>query len=949
MSRPVNALLLALLLASAPPAARSADAPYLRVRATAVGESSPLRFLPPAPPPEHLGPVVVQEVGNPVYLDFNPRQAPFHFGQSSPDEALVDGWRAPLAMPPVQGSWDGLGNAANVQLYNQAVLPPDVVGDVGLDHYVQGTNLNFGIWFKDGSVDPNSQGPFRLRQLFASLPEAPCRNSDDDGDPIVLYDHLADRWLLSQFEIDVTPKHQCIAISKTSDPYGAWWVYDFEMPNNAFNDYPHFAVWPDGYYMTDHEFPNIFDPADGAGVFAFDRARMLVGDPDASYVYRSLVAALPGRTGLLAADLDGPAPATARPALIAMPISVERGDAKDGIRLFEFKPDFEEPALSTFIEAVPGGLSVAGYDPVSPDGRDDIPQPGVTGTGWLDAITGRLMHRLQYRNFGSYERLTVAQTVDASGIPDPAVFRAGVRYYVLRRSGSSGSWLVEQQGTYAPGDGVDRWMPSAALDADGNLAIGYSASSTALFPSLHYAGRLDGDPAGLAQGEATLRAGTASQQADGSRWGDYFSLNVDPVDDCTFWFTGEYYSGNGLECGAAQAVCWRTRIGRFRYPGCRANLIGTLSGTVTNANSGLPVPGVLVAIGNGYYTATAADGSYSRSLRSGSYAMGASRAGYQPLSLPAVVVTSGATVVRDFSMDGAPDFEANGIVVDDATLGNNNARLDPDECVNLRLKVRNAGGGFGTQAIGDIRVSSGVTANDYIAPWPDLVPDATSENSQPFDLTTAPGYPAGKPVTVLLRLQSQELTEVLNYTIPVGLPNGPPVAYPSSGPQVPIPTTDDAEFPSVADLPIPVAGFDGAIRRVTAAVYLTHGNLAFLTVHLIAPDGTAITLADVSSNATALGTTCPAGSDDVIFDDAAPRAIETAPAPYTGTYRPNGPLATFVGRSGSQVNGGWKLRAENRSTVHAGVLRCATITLNGHTYTAGTCNRPGELFANGFE
>ena len=148
---------------------------------------------------------------------------------------------------------EGLGDAANVQLYNQAVLPPDVVGDVGLDHYVQGTNLNFGIWFKDGSVDPNSQGPFRSRQLFGSLPDSPCRTTDDDGDPIVLYDHLADRWFLSQFDL-TSPFHQCIAISKTGDAYGAWWVYDFEMPNNFVNDYPHFGVWPDAYYMTDNEF-----------------------------------------------------------------------------------------------------------------------------------------------------------------------------------------------------------------------------------------------------------------------------------------------------------------------------------------------------------------------------------------------------------------------------------------------------------------------------------------------------------------------------------------------------------------------------------------------------------------------------------------------------------------------------------------------------------------------
>lgn len=944
-----NASRLVLVLVALAPQAQAAPTAFVSGRATAVGESPELRLLPPAPPPERLGPVLAVEVGNPVYMDFNPREVPLLSRLSSPDEALIDGWRAPLVMPPVTIHWQGLGNASNVQLYNQAVAPPDTVGEVGLNHYLQGTNFNFGIWFKDGSVDPNVQGPFRLRQLFAALPESPCRASDDDGDPNVLYDHLADRWLISNFEIDVTPRHQCIAVSKTGDPYGAWWLYDFEMPNDLINDYPHFGVWPDGYYMTDNEFPNFYDPPDGTGIFAFDRARMLVGDPDASYVYRNLRTLMPERIGSLPADLDGPAPSSPRPALIAIPISIEQGDPKDGIRLFEFTPNYDNPAASTFTEVIAGGLTVAGYDPVSPVGRDEVPQPGVTADRWLDSVAGRFMHRLQYRNFGSVERLTVSHTVDASGDVDPAVYRAGVRYYVLRRNVSGGAWTVEEQGTYAPADGVDRWLPSAALDADGNLAIGYNASSTAVFPSLRYAGRLAGDPAGLAQGESTFFAGNASQQAEGSRWGDYGALSIDPSDDCSFWLTGEYYSGNGLECGAAQAVCWKTRIGRFKYPGCTANLIGTLSGTVTNANSGLPVPGALIAIGNGYYVATAADGTYSKPLRSGSYAMSASRNGYQPTTLPQVIVTSGSTTVRNFTMDGAPAFAANGFVIDDAVIGNGNGRLDPNECVKLRLRVRNEGGDFATQAIGDIRVTSGVTVNEGIAPWPDLVPDSTRENSQPFDIATAANYAAGKPVDVLLRLQSAELTKAVGYTIPVGVPNGPAIAYANSGGILTIPAATDPDDPRIVDMPIPVAAFDGAIRRITAAVYVTHDNVGTLTLKLVAPDGSTITLADVSTLATAFGASCPAGPGDAVFDDQAAVAIDVANPPYIGTYRPNGPLSTFVGRSGGQVNGTWKLRAENRSTVSTGALRCATLTLNGYTYTAGICNRGDALFANGFE
>ena len=150
-------------------------------------------------------------------------------------------------------------------------------------------------------------------------------------------------------------------------------------------------------------------------------------------------------------------------------------------------------------------------------------------------------------------------------------------------------------------------------------------------------------------------------------------------------------------------------------------------------------------------------------------------------------------------------------------------------------------------------------------------------------------------------------------------------------------------------MPIPVPAFDSAIRKITAAVYVTHGSLAFLTLKLVAPDGSQITLAEVYTTATAYGASCPAGAGDAVFDDAAAVAINDAIPPYIGTYRPNGPLSTFVGRSGSQVNGTWKLRAENHSVVQTGVLRCATLTLNGYTYTAGVCNRGNELFANGFE
>jgi hypothetical protein len=572
----------------------------------------------------------------------------------------------------------------------------------------------------------------------------------------------------------------------------------------------------------------------------------------------------------------------------------------------------------------------------------------MIATRYLDALSDRFMHRLQYRHFGNHERLTVAMTVDASGDPDPDVFRAGVRYYMLRRTLPAGAWQIDQQGTWAPADGAHRWMPSAALDADGNLAIGYSTSSTSVYPSLRYAGRLLGDPAGLAQGEATMRAGTSAQPLEASRWGDYSSLNIDPLDDCTFWYTSQFYSGNGLECGAQQAACWRTWIGRFKYPSCAAAVPGTLSGTVTNANSGLPVPGVQVAIGNGYVATSANDGSWSKALVAGTYTLSASRSGYQPVNLANAMVASGTNTVVNFTMDGAPIFEPAGYTIVDGVLGNGNGRVDPNECFELRLGVRNAGGGFATAVEGEIRVTTPAVVNLATAPWPDLVPDATAQNSLPFDISTPASYPAGRPLTVLLGLESNELARGLNYTVPVGLPNGPPIPFASTSPVVPIPPMT-GETPVVRELPVTVSGFDGTIRKITAAIHVAHDFVGLVKLSLVAPDGTSVMLADVFDDGQDFGANCPAGAGDTVFDDAAPSSINSGNAPFIGSWRPEVPLAAFIGRHGSQVNGDWRLRAEHYGSIASGELRCITLTLNGYTYTPGQCNRPDPLFANSFE
>jgi hypothetical protein len=581
----------------------------------------------------------------------------------------------PVAIPSPLGSFEGLNSQDNFNQYGGYVLPPDTVGDVGPSHYVQAVNLLFRVYDKSGVAQT---APLPMSALFAPLGGL-CSTSDD-GDVIVVYDPLADRWLLSQFVV-ATPAHQCVALSQTGDPTGSYSLYDFPMPNTKFNDYPKFGVWSDAYYMSDNQFSDITPSAtwEGAGAFAFDRAKMLAGDPNAGYVYFDLEPLDPTIGGLLPSDVDGltPPPAGA-PNVFAYFTATEFGDAQDGLRLFDFHVDFASPGASTFGERSESPVAVASFDPTmneSIDGgaadcstglrwdfRDDIPQPDASGLALcrrLDSLSDRLMFRLAYRNFGSHESLVTTHSVDVnfSAISSSNGHRAGVRYYELRRTLPSGSFAVNEQASFAP-DTNHRWMGSAAMDGSGDIAVGYSVSSGSTFPSIRYAGRLAGDPPnGLTQGETTLQAGGGIQTSTTSRWGDYSMLAVDPVDECTFWFTTEYYSASLAGCTTTSPPgtrCWQTRIGSFRFPSCATPARGTVQGTVKDAATSAAIAGarvVLVASGGASYeTGTNASGAYSRLLPPGSYTATASAAGY-PASFPAAVaISNGGSTTQNFTL-----------------------------------------------------------------------------------------------------------------------------------------------------------------------------------------------------------------------------------------------------------------------------------------------------------
>jgi subtilase family serine protease len=457
---------------------------------------------------------------------------------------------APVIPTPAQ-SVEGVGNV-------NAVLPPDTNGDVGPNHFVQWVNLSFAVYSKGTATIPPAllYGPAPANTLWSGF-GGPCETRND-GDPIVKYDHIADRWIMSQLAIPNSflgllfgPFYECIAVSATPDPLGAYYRYQFSF--NKLNDYPKMGVWSDGYYMTMNQYSAISLQWAGQGVVAFDRAKMLAGQPAAA-IYYDLATVDMNLAGMLPADLDGPLPPAGAPAYFVQADDDAWGAAPDQLQIWKFHTDWISPTQSSFtrvaaLPTAPFDSDLCGY------ARNCIPQPGTSVK--VDAISDRLMYRLQYRNFGTHETLVVNETVDADGTD-----HAGIRWYEIRNPGTVP--VIYQQGTYAP-DPDHRWLGSVAMDKAGNIALGFSVSGAATFPSIRYTGRQEADPPNvMTLGEADLMVGTGSQLHTSGRWGDYSSLVVDPVDDCTFWYTQEYYA-------VTSELGWQTRIGTFSLPNCQSS------------------------------------------------------------------------------------------------------------------------------------------------------------------------------------------------------------------------------------------------------------------------------------------------------------------------------------------------------------------------------------------
>lgn len=480
---------------------RDVSAPLRDLPAGPIGRSHEHRD---SPMPTPTGPVVADPVVQQTAL-----------GQSAPATA---------------SSFPGIGANGSA--------PSDANGAVGPSYYFDLVNSRFQIFTKTGV---SVLGPLTTNTLWSGF-GGQCE-SEDHGDGTVRYDALADRWVVGQFALGPSgkgPFFQCIAVSATGDPTGRYYRYAFAF--SSFPDYPKLAVWPDGYYET----MNMFSSSGaftGAETCAYERARMLTGD----LASMQCIAISTTFGAILPADLDGIAP----PPVGAPNMEIGLGLDNTHLASFRFQVDWSPGHAGTTLTETE--IGVAAYQGACSGGGTCIPQLGTTQL--LDSLADRVMYRYAYRNFGDHESWMVNYSVTAGPASAP-------RWFELRRTPAavSGPLSLYQDSTFAP-DASHRWMGSVAMDASGDMALGYSKSSATMKPAIAYTGRLVTDPLNTMEPETIVLAGAGAQTTGLNRWGDYTAMNVDASDGCTFWYTNQYIPVDGT-------FNWATQIASFAFPSC---------------------------------------------------------------------------------------------------------------------------------------------------------------------------------------------------------------------------------------------------------------------------------------------------------------------------------------------------------------------------------------------
>jgi hypothetical protein len=437
------------------------------------------------------------------------------------------------------------------------VAPPDPTGEVSPTQYVEAVNADDGAFMAvfDRTGDVLAE-PFKMERLWEK--GSFCRKNGQ-GDPIVNYDQYADRWIVTQFAFITGdevhgPYYECIAVSSSGDATGTYYAYDFLIAKDELPDYPKFGVWPDGYYMSLHLFAGNGSFFKAQGIIAFDRENMLLGQEARGLIFF----VNEKHFGLLPADAQGPTPPpTGAPnyLVVLRDNNVNDNVKNDQVLLYEFHVNWGRPGRSEIIG--PRKMRTEPYNSALCEQTFScLPQKGskvrLDALGAASGYGAFQMYPLAYRNYGTHESLTLNHSVKVG-----KKNRSGINWFELRQPGPGA--VIHQQGIYSP-DRKSRWVASLGMDGAGNMAMGYALTSKRIFPSIAYTGRLATDPLGTMQAERMMVRGQGAQTGV-TRWGDYTSLSVDPIDDCTFWYVNEYYKRTSMSN-------WRTAIGSFTFPEC---------------------------------------------------------------------------------------------------------------------------------------------------------------------------------------------------------------------------------------------------------------------------------------------------------------------------------------------------------------------------------------------
>jgi uncharacterized membrane protein len=440
-----------------------------------------------------------------------------------------------------------------------AKIPPDENLSVGINttganpqtQIVLTVNTSYTVYSTSGS---GIKGGYLSSSFFGGLTNSLC-STTDGGDPIVLFDKLDGRWIISQLAYDstFTDNHLCLAISQTSDATGAYDAYDFSFGSNL-PDYPKLAVWPDGIYFS----ANIYNSNGavlqftGGQACSFPRSNVANPPPSGHITFSCSPANDAGIYNILPADLENP-PGTASlpsgPDYYMQYVDNLSPSSGNILRLYQFDPNagslniVNNLTVNDFHDACGGGTC--------------IPQYGTAQQ--LDSLGDRLMYRLSFRSYGDHDQMVANHSVQI----DSSDNQTGIRWYVVRRD-QGGAFYVNKESTFSPDVSTYRWMGSIAQNSSGDLGLGYSTSGVTSVPGISVTGLKNGTDDLMELGQRMYNGNDQSYQGTYSRWGDYSSVSVDPSDDCSFWYTNEYVKPPVLSFD----FLWQTVVGKFSFGTC---------------------------------------------------------------------------------------------------------------------------------------------------------------------------------------------------------------------------------------------------------------------------------------------------------------------------------------------------------------------------------------------